>query len=140
LSKFPKQRETVRADKQVPRSKAIPQTPEGISWRFSILDRDGPYGWSKCDSAEKYLEILFKKKDIEKMSWTDLRHGGSHPVETYKLAKEARDRLVEIKLDDQDELLSLRISGKNRIWCVRDKNVIFVVWWDPDHLVCARRC
>ena len=48
--------------------------------------------------------------------------------------KSARDRLQKLKLDDIDELMSFRISGKERVWSIRQlNNVMKVLWWDPNH-------
>ena len=38
------------------------------------------------------------------------------------LAKGARDRLTRIKQNDLDDLMSFRLIGQNRIWCVRDRD------------------
>ena len=49
---------------------------------------------------------------------------GSHPVPTARVIKDAQDRLRAIKRDDIDELMSFRISGKRRIWCIRNASTI----------------
>lgn len=103
-----------------------------------MMDCDGPFGWNLCASHEQFLLILKKKGQIESMSFTDLGRGGSHAIESWKLCKEAKDRLEFLKLDDFDELYSLRLTGTQRIWCIREggTNVMRVLWWDPDHRVC----
>jgi hypothetical protein len=41
-----------------------------------------------------------------------------------------RDR----ELDDVDELFSLRMGGaKKRIYGIRDRGTLQVIWWDPEH-------
>lgn len=135
MKRQPKHAIPVNPEKS-PKSRGIPQTPDGILWSFAVLDREGPFGWSKCNPLSTLLDVLFRKKSIETMRWNDLRQGGSHEINVSALCKEARDRLVEIKLDDLDSLYSLRISGANRVWCIRDRNVLRVLWWDPEHLVC----
>ena len=107
-----------------------------LSWSFSILDEDGPFSWTKCDSHQKYFEILKKKKAFEQMGLDEMGRGGSHNVDVQELSKEARDRLKEIKLDDTDQLYSLRLNGKNRIWGMLSNNILRILWWDPNHLVC----
>jgi hypothetical protein len=53
-----------------------------------------------------------------------------------KLIKEAQDRLTEISLDDLDELTSLHLTGKGRVWGIIDQGVMNLLWWDPEHQVC----
>lgn len=60
---------------------------------------------------------------------------GNHKMEVADLDKEARDRLVEIDLDDLDELWSLRLSGRERVWGTITRNVFSLLWWDPEHTV-----
>ena len=45
----------------------------------------------------------------------------------------ARDRLAEIGQDDLDELMSFRITGESRVWCIQDSAIMRVLWWDPHH-------
>lgn len=101
-----------------------------------MLDDTGPFGWHRCDSHEMYLEILKKKKNFESMTFTDLRQGGSHSVEVWKLCKDAQDRLADLNLDDLEELYSFRLTGTNRLWCIRHASIMRVLWWDPEHQVC----
>lgn len=135
LTKSPKIAVPVDPKKE-PKFSRIPQTPANLTWSFALLDDGGPFGWHQCNSHEKYFEILQKKKSFETMTLADLGRGGSHNVEQWKLCKAARDRLAELKLEDIDELYSLRLSGTNRIWCIKHLNVMRVLWWDPDHQVC----
>ncbi len=57
-------------------------------------------------------------------------------MEIAKLSAEARQRLVELRQDDVDELFSLRMTGRRRVWGFREANVLRFLWWDPDHQVC----
>lgn len=52
-----------------------------------------------------------------------------------KLDKPARDRLKEIEFDDVEELMSFRIAGAHRVWCVQSGHIMRVLWWDPNHQV-----
>ena len=54
----------------------------------------------------------------------------------YKLCSHAQKRLVEMKLDDVDEVHSLRLSGVHRVWGILTENVLTLLWWDPNHEVC----
>lgn len=72
---------------------------------------------------------------FETKTWEQIKAAGCHPIQIADLAKPARDRLVEIKRDDIDKLMSFRLTGTERVWCVKDVNIMSVLWWDPDHLV-----
>ena len=75
-------------------------------------------------------------KDRQGTAWNDLTKGGSHNISVGSLSKDAQKRLVELNLDDNDELFSMRIAGKPRIFGIRDRNVFHVLWWDANHDVC----
>jgi hypothetical protein len=107
-----------------------------LAWRFSGCDRAGPFGWDGLAHGEPFKEVMDRLHAFEKMSWDDIIKTGSHPIEIYKCEKVAKDRLVAIEQDDTDFLMSFRISGKKRIWCIQDRNVMRVLWWDPEHGVC----
>jgi hypothetical protein len=51
------------------------------------------------------------------------------------LVEKSGERLTEIRHDDLEELWSLRVSGKERIWAIRERSVFRVLWWDPEHHV-----
>ena len=70
------------------------------------------------------------------MNWDKIMKQGSHPIESRDLIKQARERLEDIKQDDADYLMSFRITGKSRVWCIPDRNIMRVLWWDPNHSVC----
>jgi hypothetical protein len=73
------------------------------------------------------------------MTWQEIRirdKDKNHAIPVADLTREAQDRLAEIGQDDVDELFSLRLSAKERIFGILDESVMRVLWWDPDHRVC----
>ena len=105
-----------------------------LAWRFSGCDKGGPFGW-KIGTDEKFREVIEKLHEFENKNWNDIKVGGSHPIPVADLAKEARDRLIEIQRDDLDELMSFRLTGPNRVWCIASGHIMRVLWWDEDHQV-----
>ena len=105
-----------------------------LAWRFSVCDKGGPFGWPALTDP-KFKEVHDKLHEFETKNWPELHAGGSHPIATDRLEKPARDRLGAIGQDDIDELMSFRLTGTNRIWCIHDRNIMRVLWWDPDHQV-----
>lgn len=120
------------------------QTP---LWQFHRCDMDhGTWGWSTLDSSE-FLKVLQFLRGIETMTWAEIMraaggrsHGNNHhsiPVDG--LCKEARQRLIELQLDEFDEVFSLRVDARKRIFGIRDGRVLRIIWHDPNHSVCPVR-
>jgi hypothetical protein len=107
-----------------------------ISWRFSSADKAGPFAWSGLNDPGEFQEVIRKLADIEMLSETDLKRGGSHPIELHKLSPEAQQRLRDINHDDLDSIFSIRLAGKVRIHCIHHLNVMRVLWYDPEHKAC----
>jgi len=108
------------------------------SWRISKIEMIGPYGWRNID-AETLIYIHGKLANFESMTWNDIlikNKKNNHSVEIDKLSSTAKARLTEIQLEDIDELVSLRLSGKQRVWGILDQGVLILLWWDPNHQVC----
>lgn len=80
--------------------------------------------------------MLERLSSFETMTWAEIWKSGSHPIDLWRLCKDAQDRLTELKHDDQDSLISLRCGGKPRVWGIREHHIFHVLWWDPEHEVC----
>lgn len=128
------------AEQPTPKKHARSDDPviEGLplAWRFSACDKGGPWAWSSLDDASQYKRVMEQLHEFERMNWNAISGQGSHEVERGRLAKKARDRLETIKRDDETHLMSFRVTGKNRVWCIRERNIMSVLWWDPNHSVC----
>jgi hypothetical protein len=107
-----------------------------LVWRFSSTDKGGPFSWAGLADASAYKAVMESLHQFETMQESAIRAQGSHPVEIENCSKVAQDRLCAIELDDLDELMSFRLGGKTRVWCRMDRNVMLVLWWDPEHQVC----
>lgn len=124
--KMPNSRDTVRQVEE--------QKP---SWRFGTMDMDGPFGWnSLIKGMAPLLYVLPTLKDFETMTWQELTRGGHHSIAKEQLSLDAKKRLSHLKLDDIDEVFSLRLTAIQRVVGIRDQNVFRVLWWDPEHQVC----
>jgi hypothetical protein len=64
---------------------------------------------------------------------------GSHAVEYDRLDTAAQRRLEEIGRGEIDSLFSVRITGEQRVWGVKDVAILRVLWWDPNHSVCPSK-
>lgn len=107
------------------------------AWSVKRIDWEG--AWSPHERNETPVEVVKQLGHLESMTWADLltrSNGKHHAIETWKIVKEAQDRLVALKLDDLDEIVSLRLSGKHRVFGFLHEHVYYVLWWDPEHEVC----
>ncbi|MDY6802274.1 MAG: hypothetical protein SXA11_00490 [Cyanobacteriota bacterium] len=108
------------------------------AWRVSKMVMDGDYGWEILD-AEKLIFIKDKLSSFESMTWSEIlikNKKSNHLVKVGDLSKEAQDCLEKMGLDDVDRLLSLRLSGKERVWGILAEGILDLLWWDPQHQVC----
>ena len=97
---------------------------------------DGKWNWQAVKKP-RFLDIVIQRlKAFECMSWQEIIGTGSHLIEIDKIIPEARKRLEDLNQEDVDVLMSLRLSGKKRIWGIRDGSVLKVLWWDPNHEIC----
>lgn len=108
-------------------------------WSFAILDRFAPVGgWIHLDPME--LDSLLPRLcQLETMTWAEILSDGrtqNHAINVDKLIPEAQERLKFLNLDDYEEVLSLRVTAKARIYGIRDGAIFRILWWDPEHKIC----
>ena len=106
-----------------------------VEFRPDRMDMSGPWGWDRFDSLhiKEFLEKIFHS---QKLTWQLLHANNSHLVDIQDLASDAQKRLRVIKQDDLDQLYSLRLTGKKRAWGIKERNIFWLLWWDPEHQVC----
>lgn len=137
--KRPRVKEVVPASTKTPRARErFDSNSLYPSWRIAKIELVDPYGWHEIQRA-KILDVRQKLASFEGRTWNEILIQSkkfNHSVPKDKLSKSARDRLAELRLDDVDELVSLRLSATERVWGIREEGVLRVLWWDPNHLVC----
>jgi len=92
-------------------------------------------------------KIYPKLCNFEKQTWEEIErdtHGNEnkskhHYIKVDQIIKEARDRLDQLNLKDVDELFSLRLEGKLRIYGIRRLNYMEILWVDPNHEICPSK-
>jgi hypothetical protein len=75
-------------------------------------------------------------RSFETMTWDQIARSGSHFVDVDALIGDAQRRLIELRLDDLDQLFSLRLSARTRLWGIVRDDVFDALWWDPQHQIC----
>jgi hypothetical protein len=104
------------------------------AWRLKSIDNAWDYGWSKIGQERWCNDVLPKLYDLETMTWAGIQQTGkSHFLPLSAFEKSAQKRLEELGLGDLDEIFSLRLQGKHRIYGWRMENVLHVIWFDFDH-------
>ena len=110
-------------------------------WRLSSMDLEGPFGWGNLTES-KLRDIRSKLAGFESNTWHEILVRDSHRSHTVlveRLSPKAKKRLREIDMDDIDALVSLRLSGPERVWGIRTAGIFDLLWWDPQHLVCPSK-
>ncbi len=109
---------------------------------MGLIDFEGYWGWNNVNKIDMFKVIHDKLKSFESMTWSEierkLTNKGSqqnHFMPVSKICREAKNRLKEINLDDRDTLYSLRFSGTERLWGIREGEVLYIIWWDHNHSV-----
>jgi hypothetical protein len=97
-----------------------------LAWRFSGCDTAGPFAWTSLNDPE-YKQVIEALHEFETKTWQEITATGSHAIAAYRLDKPARDRLAVIEQDDIDEIMSFRLTGTNRVWCIKMQNVMRVM-------------
>lgn len=135
--KHPNAAAQVTTNKQ-PKSRFSAEQIEGLPlcWRYSSADRNGPWAWTALTDPAKYKKVQELLHEFEGLNWQQIIQTGSHPIQQNRLSKVAQERLAELKLDDLEEIMSFRLEGDMRVFCIRDKNLMHVFWYDPTHQVC----
>lgn len=105
-------------------------------WCFRNCDRAGEFPWSIAgDHASDVLNAL---RDLGCMTWREILIDNQkhyHAIEVPSLSKAALARLVALKLETLDEIVSFRLASKLRFWAIRIDHYAFLLWWDPEHKV-----
>lgn len=107
-------------------------------WRVCLLEMVSPYGWHRIDpdSANQVRERLAA---FESMTWKEILVAGgyrNHLISVRRLSADAQARLVALQQDDVDNVVSLGVAQMCRIFGILEHNVLKLLWWDPEHLVC----
>ncbi len=96
------------------------------------------FGWYALDAATA-LRIQDRLASLETMRWSEILVQSKkqhHAISLDQIIPAAQESLVSRKVDDVDELISLRVTGKERIWGIMRDGVLELLWWDPEHQIC----
>lgn len=134
-SRKPRQKQNPSAVSKTPKSTPASINSENFRWNTKTADLGGEYGWDRVELKTLFSEIIPKLQQYETMTWGEVEGKKSHFIDVDNCSKEAQKRLKEIDLDDLEQLFSLRIGGRERVFGWRRGSVFYVLWWDPDHKI-----
>jgi len=102
-----------------------------------LLDVVGPFGFADI-SEDLALKLTDRLKSFESRTWNEIFTGdkkNNHSNKIANLCQEAKRRLRQLELDDADELRSLRLGGKHRLYGFLRAGTFYILWLDRDHLI-----
>lgn len=141
---MPKKKKPVIRDTPNPKkTPVIPDQMESDGWRqtpvWSFSKFDPEINLPKGDiNSCSFCEIAGHLRAYEGMAWKDIiaKEDRNHYVDIDKFQKFAVDRLRVLGMDEYESIFRFRLTGKNRLWGVKEGRVFLVLWWDPEHEIC----
>lgn len=110
------------------------------SWCFKRLDENS--AWGLCPSD--FSVVISHLVNFERMTWSEIfkqTHDGgrssNHYIPPGSMCDKARKRFYDLHLDEYaDNVYSLRISNKIRIFGLLNDGVFSLLWYDTKHEIC----
>lgn len=107
------------------------QTP---AWTFSNADTE-MWAFSQNHIGDLWSEILPKLQGFETQTWSEIlvtHKKQNHSLNLADLNKAAQERLAS-RYIEAESLISLRLSGKQRLYGYMTGRVFNILWYDDDH-------
>jgi hypothetical protein len=128
----------IRSDVKKPRIEENPteykdQTPH---WCFKHVLLDGTYRWSGMEVEKVREDVYGSLRSYGTMLWKEIdkdhKKTSCHSLKVEDLSPKVRDAFRK-QVRDADDAFQLSVSGKGRIYGVRQGRVLSIVLWDPEH-------
>lgn len=126
-----------------PKSRKKPTSPSIVStqdkklvWKVARIDDNSQWGWNQITCPDFLRNIWEKMHNFETMTWGDILGRDHHEIPVSNIIRQAQKRLEELGHDDEEILVSFRITGRKRVWAIRSGAEAFLLWWDPNHEIC----
>ncbi|MFQ7233385.1 MAG: hypothetical protein ACLRPU_00815 [Enterococcus hulanensis] len=108
-------------------------------WRFRRIDHTHQrWNFNNCSDMGATLKKL---ADFESMTWNDIQVNAkkqNHFISVSDMIKEAGQRLEQLGIVE-DELFSLRVNGKMRIFGILRTGEFEILWLDCNHEICPSK-
>lgn len=110
---------------------------KSIGWRFDLMDDERwPFPAPQDGLYPIFLDSLVRIGGIPLSTWDSPAH--KEPLTNLAPAAQARLRDLDLEGVTGGELSKFQVSeiaGHARMWAIKNDNVYFLLWWDPDHEV-----
>lgn len=108
------------------------------AWRVGQMEvAQQPFGWHSLDRAKAH-EIRAHLANLESMTWSEILVSAkkqNHLIPVIDLTTSAQRRIEQRRIA-VDELVSRRLSARERIFGYLEDGVCVVLFWDPRHEIC----
>lgn len=122
-----------RQRKRVTSSPIVSTQDKKLVWKVTEIDDNSQWGWNQITCPDFLRNMWDKMRNFETMTWSEILGRHHHAIEVKNIIKPAQNRLAELGHDDQAELVSFRLTNRNRLWAIRSGEDAFLLWWDPNH-------
>lgn len=119
--------------KRVTFSPIVSTQDKKLVWKVTEIDDNSQWGWNQITCPDFLRNIWDKMRNFETMTWSEILGRNHHAIAVNDIIKPAKNRLEQLGHDDQVELVSFHITGRQRIWAIRSGEQAFLLWWDPNH-------
>lgn len=121
----------------VPKVAAEPRSimDQQPAWRLGNMRMEPPFGWDTV-TRDDMTQIVRHLKGLESMTWSAILIGAkkyNHHCDVAGMSREARACLDDDWQGGADEMLTMRLTNKKRVWGVLDGPIVHLLWWDPEH-------
>lgn len=104
------------------------------AWKFKPSEGHAP---ALVDFICEMARLTWAEIEAQRLGSKGSRHRRHHSQEIRSLASAAQKDITKRKLSEvfDDTMFRFRLTGEQRLWGFRKRNVFHIVWWDPDHQV-----
>lgn len=107
-----------------------------LQFSFRHVDHGGPWGFESMSPGD-VVELFEGLGKFESMTVGELAASDNHHFVEYGDMSQCPNpepvrRLAE-HYQGADTVCRLRLSGKKRLYGIRQKHVFAILWWDPEH-------
>lgn len=127
----------------------LKSSSEMFQWSLELADHESAWGFNTRVFKDEWCsKILPKLENFEKLTWGELsnqpkgRGPGTkhHHIQVSDIVKKARKRLEKNEeWMDVEQLYSLRLDGKTRLYGVLINRKLNLVWYDSKHEIYSRK-
>lgn len=97
-----------------------------------------PFGWHALD-GHKLKNIRERLSQFETMTWSEVlvkAKKQNHSIKVSSICTAAQQRLEALGLGVLEDVVSLRLSARERVYGYLENGVLVLLWWDPNHEIC----